>query len=135
VVFLFFSIQIHRINLDKEEGGQEYYVIPGGTVEPSEEIEEAVVREMKEETDVNVKVERLFFEMEDKNPRGRDRKHYYYICTYLSGEPKLREDSEEAEEMKQGIHFYKPMWVELEKVKDLTLFPAFIKEKILEFYK
>src|SRR5690349_14768016 len=83
---------IHRINLVKEEGKREYYVIPGGTVNSNEKIENAVIREMKEETDLDVKLGDLFYEMEDKNPRGGDRKHYYYICEYTKGEPRLRED-------------------------------------------
>jgi ADP-ribose pyrophosphatase YjhB (NUDIX family) len=122
---------IHRINLEMSEEAREYYVIPGGEVMNGEKTEDAVLREMKEETDVNVMLGELFFEMDDKNPRGGNRKHYYYICEYIEGEPKLRSDSEEAREMKEGVHFYTPMWVDLSEFERLSLFPDQIKDKII----
>lgn len=121
---------IHRINLKHEEGNQEYYVIPGGTKEKWEELEEAVVREMKEETDLDVAIGKLYLEMEDYNPRGGKRKHFYYIVNYCGGEPLLREDSEEAKEMKEGVHFYKPMWAHLDDIDELKIVPVLVKEAL-----
>ena len=122
---------IHRINLDKDKESREYYVIPGGGVNENEKIEDAVIRELKEETNLDVKLGDLFFEMEDKNSKGDNRKHYYYICEYTTGEPKLREDSEEAKEMKQGIRSYNPIWVNLAELENIVLFPKQIKDEII----
>ena len=44
---------MHRI---KE--GKEYYVLPGGTIEKGESPEETVIREIKEETNLDAKIER-----------------------------------------------------------------------------
>ncbi len=123
---------IHRINTEKAGADREYYVIPGGGVNDGEKIEDAVIREIKEETDLDVTLSEFFFEVEDANPRGGIRKGYYYLCTYVSGEPKLREDSEEAEEMKQGVHLYKPMWLDLAELESVSLFPRQIKEPIIK---
>ena len=123
---------IHRINLEKWKGDQEYYVIPGGGVEDGESVEDAVIREMKEETDVDVTLGELFYELEDLDPQGKKIKYYAYFCKYSGGEPKLREDSEEAKEMKEGIHFYKPIWVALSELKNIVLYPTPLKDKLIK---
>jgi len=122
---------IHRINLTKENK-EEYYVIPGGGIETNEDKKDTVKREIKEETNIEVEVGELFYEMKDKNPRGGDRVHYYYLCKYIKGEPKLREDSEEYFKMKEGKRFYNPMWVNISELNNLSLFPDQIKSKIIE---
>lgn len=125
---------MHRINLAKEEGSQEYYVVPGGGVESNEDIEDAVIREMKEETDLDVTLGELFYEVEDHEPTGELIKYYAYLCEYKGGEPKLREDSVEAQEMKEGIHFYKPLWVDLSEIKNIVLYPTPLKQELITRY-
>jgi ADP-ribose pyrophosphatase YjhB (NUDIX family) len=41
--------------------GREYWVLPGGAVEPGETVQEATVREVREETGLCIDVERLLF--------------------------------------------------------------------------
>jgi mutator protein MutT len=125
---------IHRINLDKEKDSQEYYVLPGGSVESGETVEEAVAREMKEETDIIVEVKEVFLEMEEEVLDKGFKKHCYYICGYISGEANLREDSEEAKEMKEGIHFYKPVWIDLKDLRGLTIFPVEVMNKLVAIF-
>jgi hypothetical protein len=43
----------------------------------------------------------------------------------------LRENTNEFEEMKEGVHFYKPMWVELSEIKNITLCPDEVKQEII----
>ena len=45
---------MHRIN-----NGKEYHVFPGGGVENGETVEQAVLREVQEETSLEVKIEKL----------------------------------------------------------------------------
>lgn len=123
---------IHRINLEKRQGEQEYYVIPGGGVEDGESIEDAVIREVKEETNVDVTVDKLFYELDDFNQKGGLEKYYCYLCVFVNGEAKLREDSEEAKEMKAGVHFYKPAWIDLTSLKNVTLYPTPLKAKLIK---
>ena len=42
--------------------GQSYWLLPGGGIEGDETEEECVIREMKEETDLDVRVERLLLD-------------------------------------------------------------------------
>ena len=65
-------------------GERSYWLLPGGGREDGETEEQCVIREMKEETNLDVKVERLLMEA----PRflGSDKLHKTYLCTILAGE-------------------------------------------------
>ena len=120
------------MELEKER--QEYYVIPGGGVENGETIEEAVIREMKEETSLDVRLGELFYELEDYDGQGKFLKYYAYICEYINGEVKLEEKSVESIEMKDGIQFFEPVWFPLSEIKDIVLYPVPLKKEILARY-
>lgn len=122
---------IHRINLELEKEKQEYYVIPGGGVEDGETIEDAVIREMKEETSLDVRLGGLFHELEDYDGQGKFLKYYAYICEYIGGTISLEENSVEAVEMKDGSQFFNPVWFPLSEIQDIVLYPAPLKKEIL----
>ena len=62
-----------------------YWVIPGGGLEEPETEEECVIREMKEETNLDVKVERLLID-EPAHPDGIYKWRKSYLCTPIAGE-------------------------------------------------
>ena len=78
--------------------------IPGGTLELGESLQEGVVREMREETGLEVEVQdmievfdRIFLEPEGTFLEGKARPKYHYvivdyICERLSGTPKAGSD-------------------------------------------
>ena len=66
--------------------GRSYWVIPGGGREGSETDQECVIREMKEETNLDVKIESLVFD-EPAHPDGVYKWRKSFICTPVSGEP------------------------------------------------
>jgi hypothetical protein len=84
--------------------------------------------------DISLKDIKVFYELEDINQRGGLEKYYCYLCEYVDGEPMLREDNEEAKEMKEGVHFYKPMWVDLSELKNIVLYPTPLKQTLIEKY-
>jgi 8-oxo-dGTP pyrophosphatase MutT (NUDIX family) len=98
--------------------GNEYYVLPGGAVEEGENAEEAALRELKEETSIIGKIEKKVSEYSD--PSGRV--HYIFLCSRISGEPKLPEDSPERMIMNKDNQF-EPMWVKLERIPSLKIYP------------
>lgn len=83
-------IKDNNVLLSKQFGK---YDLPGGGVELSEKLEEGVVREVKEETGLNVKnpiaigIENNFFQ----STHSSENKSYhslsiYYVCEYVGGE-------------------------------------------------
>ena len=96
------------------------YDFPGGAVEKGETLEEALVREVKEETGVTVSKGDMLYMMEQffVHPVTKKCFHailFYYKCQYVSGD--ISTDNFTAEE----ASYIKPAeWVPLEKV-DQTL--------------
>ncbi len=70
--------------------------LPGGFVEVGEKVEEALVREMKEETSLDVEIIRLFNIYSDPK---RDPRFHTVSCTFICkayGAPKGGDDAKEA---------------------------------------
>lgn len=117
----------------RKKEGREYWVFPGGGVEDNEKPEESVLRELQEETTVTAKVEKLLYHhIYDHNENNWGSDQYFYLCSYISGTPKLRKDSPEVEKMKSGTNLFKPQWVSIEKLSDLLLYPLEIRDWLIE---
>lgn len=96
----------HLLLMERWRDGLHYFSIPGGGIDPGEHPEDAALRELKEETSVSAGIDRLVYEMHDA---AGPHHHYFYLCTYLTGEPHLPADSEEA---RQGPHNrFRPVWL------------------------
>lgn len=74
--------KILMIKRARVEGDLEY-TFPGGKVELGETKEQAVIREVKEETGINVKVKKILGERIHPNTLI---KLTYFICDYFSGD-------------------------------------------------
>ena len=86
----------------KNEPYRGRWAIPGGLVEYGETVEQAAIREAKEETGLEVKLIRLVGVYSDptRDPRG----HYIsivYLAEAVSGELKAATDAEEAKVFKR----------------------------------
>ena len=73
---------MHRKNVIKRKDYQEYYTFPGGGVEEGETLEEAIVREIKEEFGITIKPIKKLYEMESKK---FDQKEIFFLCEYIEG--------------------------------------------------
>lgn len=72
--------------------------VPGGSVEVGETVEAAVVREVLEETEVQVRPVRvvLVHDLIERDPKGRVRFHYAIadiLCEYVEGDPMPASDA------------------------------------------
>lgn len=109
----------------RAHNGREYFTFPGGGVEVGETVEEAVIRELREETSISVSVKRLLYH----HDLIGDGDHFFYECVYLSGNPVL--GGEELEETKRG-DIHEPQWVSLSSLPAITLYPLEVRDWILE---
>ena len=80
-----------------------YWELPGGFVEENETIEEAAVREVKEETSINVGLKEILGVYSDvkRDPRGRVAT-VAFISNPIGGKLKASSDAEEAKWIKVG---------------------------------
>jgi mutator protein MutT len=110
---------------------KEYFTFPGGGVENGEKIEDAVLRELREETTIEAKINKLLY----RHIYDNDTEQYFYLCDYISGEPKLGEDSEEKKRMSEENEFYNPLWVKIERLRDMLVYPLEIRDLLLKDFK
>lgn len=121
---------MHRKNVIKRKDYKEYYTFPGGGLENGETLEEGVVREVKEEFGINVKVIKKLYEMESEK---FNQKEYFFLCEYIDGTfgtgdgPEFNNDSKYIDSGN-----YLPEIIKREEVKDLVLLPPEIKEKFVK---
>ncbi len=106
----------------------EFFVLPGGEVEDGETIERAVIREVKEETGFNSRINKKICEFENEY-NGNKNMHHFYLITEFSGELKL--GGEEALENSESNKFILE-WHKIEDIAGLPLKPEKIKNVILE---
>ena len=105
--------------------GQEYFVFPGGGVGEGENPEDAVVREIKEEFNVDIKIDKLLFQIENKG-----RQEFYFLVKEFTGFPEI--GGEEKERTNENNQYY-PVWKELSEISDLSnLYPLEAKQKVEE---
>ena len=121
---------MHRVGVLKRKDIQEYYTFPGGGLENGETLEEGVVREVKEEFGINVKVIKKLYEMESEKFNQNE---YFFLCEYIDGTfgtgdgPEFNNDSKYIDSGN-----YLPEIIKREEVKDLVLLPPEIKEKFVK---
>jgi len=111
---------IHRFFKDKE-----YFVLPGGGVEEGEGIEAAAIREIKEETSLDARIDKkLFVHRNDFDKR----EHHVFLVTDFEGELKL--GGEEALKNCESDKYILE-WHDTKEVETLKLCPIKTKELLL----
>jgi 8-oxo-dGTP diphosphatase len=103
-----------------------YYVVPGGSLEPNETLEQGAARELLEETNLGFVLGAKLYE--SCNPQSQRLAHYY-IAQHQSGEPCLSQSAPESALQHLENH-YAPTWVQLEQVAALPLFPSVIRHRL-----
>lgn len=125
-------IKNHKILLIyRKSENQEFWVLPGGGVEKNEQIENAVVREVKEEASIDCNITKLIY---THIYPDLGHKQFYYLCKYLAGVPVLGEYNE-FQTMQQDNQVYEPQWVNVDKLSTMPLYPLEIRNWLIRDYK
>lgn len=106
----------YRKRFDREEGAfLEYYSIPGGGVDVGEKVEDACIRELKEEMGVDIEL---------KAKVAVKLAHYHenhvFLAEIVAGEPALVTDSEEAHSQ-SPYNQYEARWVSIDELNSVNL--------------
>ncbi|MBP3256105.1 MAG: 8-oxo-dGTP diphosphatase MutT [Clostridia bacterium] len=112
------KILIAQRNLKKSQGG--LWEFPGGKIEPNETKEEAIIREIKEEMDIDIEAKK-FIDQKVFNYPDKDINLIAIECKQIKGDIKLNEH----EDIK---------WVNKNELRNFNFAPAdkFIINTILE---
>lgn len=126
--------------------GEHYFAFPGGGVEGGETAEEAVIREMKEELCIDIKIDKLLFvisiEQEDnklfqieagKDLSGYSKDQLFYLIRDFKGEPQLGGPEKERSNETNQYHLTWIPFSDMEKTADL--YPEEGKVKLVEMIK
>ena len=87
--------------IKRNKQGDKFFTLPGGGIDPGETAEQAAQREVSEEASIECKAVR---EVYHERVEGFG-ETYYYLCNYVSGEPSLDTNSEEARRSKEDDNF------------------------------
>ncbi len=105
------------------KGGREYWLLPGGGLEPGETVAQATEREFREECGIEIRCGRLLFIADTLEPRrGRQILNLVFLGEVLSGEPHLA--------TKGDARLVGVAWVKRQALERLTFFPDF-REQLL----
>ncbi|WLR57487.1 NUDIX hydrolase [Mesobacillus subterraneus] len=109
----------------------EHWALPGGRVELLEDSQTSVVREVKEELGIDVKVEKLLWFTE--NIFDYNNKNYHEIGLYFQVSPlnisfNFHKEEFYGEEGEQLVY----QWVPISSLEKIKLYPEFIRTSLSE---
>lgn len=107
--------------------GRVYLTVPGGNQEEGESIEETTIREVKEETSVDIKLGEKLTEIHDSET---GKTHHLYLAEYIGGQLQLGDDIEMQRMKKDPDNFYKPLWINISPAINQKIVPPVLEEFI-----
>ncbi len=119
-----------KVLVQRERDGEEY-ALPGGTVKTGETTQETLIREFKEETGADIRIQKLlwteetFWEWNGNKVHGIE---FYYLAEAVAG----CEISDNGEFVSQKDNCNVLLgWMPIEELKNITIYPEFVKEEIV----
>ena len=126
------AIVFHDNNLlvmHRNKFGNEYYALIGGGIDFGESAENALRREIKEESNLDIDSPKLVFIEEAGDPFGTQ---YIYLCDYVGGDISLQPNSEEAQINKMGKNLYEPLWLPIGELPNKPFMSPELKKALID---
>ena len=109
-----------------------YYYLPGGRLNLHESANDAIIREMNEELDITISPIRPLWLNESFYIEEQNNKRYHEICIYYlvdySNSNLLARGNKFTKQEGDKILFFE--WIDFSKLKDMYIYPNFIKTEI-----
>ncbi len=123
----------HILVMYRNKQGSKYFTLVGGGIDEGESPEEALVREVREETGLQVTSHELVYIEENAKPYADQ---FIYLCQVESyTKVALDELSEEAVLNKYGMNTHAPMWVNKTGFKNLAFRTPALQQAIVKAFK
>lgn len=113
----------HIALIKRQRDGQEYFVIPGGGMEPGETPEQTAIRESREELGLAIAIERLLVKI-----IFHGREQYYFLARATGGRFGTGAGPEMTGKYPPERGTYTQVWIPLHEVGQINLFPPPIAE-------
>lgn len=117
----------------REKQGSVYFTLVGGRVNDVEEIEHAVIREVKEETGLKVTSAKYVFYEAHPEPYNEQ---YIFLCQIAPhGDISIQEASDEALLNRFGTNLHEPLWADIDAFAKIAFRTPQLQLAILEGIK
>ena len=111
-----------------------YYYLPGGRVTLHETVENAILRELREELEINAEIVRPLWLSQSFFEEDVSHQRYHEICLYylmdISKTDLLEKGGQFVLQERHHVHRFR--WLPLEQLEGEYLYPLFIKERIFD---
>lgn len=109
-----------------------YYYLPGGRVQLHETADNAVLREVREELDVNAEIIRPLWLNQGFFIEDVTGERFHELCLYYLVDVSKTDIPERGESfvMREGKQVHKFEWIAFEQLDSTYIYPKFLKRKI-----
>ncbi len=119
--------------MHRNKYGSEYFTLVGGRVAEGENTEQALVREIREETGLTVTAASLVFIEEHAAPYNEQ---YVYLCEVAPNSgAAIQEDSEEAQLNRFEVNVHELRWIEVKAFASIPFRTPQLHEAIVRAFK
>jgi 8-oxo-dGTP diphosphatase len=114
--------------MQRNKYGSQYFTLVGGRINEGETPEQALVREVYEETGLTVTAGRPVFIENHPEPYNEQE---IYLCEVNADDAAVQEDSEEGEMNRYGANVHQPAWISLSAFHNLPFRTPLLHQAIL----
>jgi 8-oxo-dGTP pyrophosphatase MutT (NUDIX family) len=109
----------HIALIEREHLGRRYWVIPGGSVERGEAVEDAALREAREELGVGVTLGRLLIRIDHREHDGSIQRQWYFDASVDDDDIRVV-----GPELESGQGSYTAIWASIDDLDADRVLPA-----------